>query len=195
MANPFASERLQLRAFEPNDLPALHAYLNYPELAGRRYVSWRFPSETPISKSQVEDALKSWSGGEKELHLAVTLQEDGTLIGHASYDWGWDALCPEVEIVISPAYQYQGYGSEVLNLLLDYLFNYTPAHNISGGIASWNAEAQQFAQKHGFVPCGRLRRMGMRQRDFYDWLGFELLRPAWLDRSQVGGARWPWKEH
>jgi RimJ/RimL family protein N-acetyltransferase len=188
MADPFQTDRLRLRAFEPDDLPALQAYLNYSDLTGRRYLPWRFPSEVPLSKSQVEEVLKHWAEAEKAFHLAITLQSDGTLIGHANCDWGWDAHCPEIDLVIAPAYQFQGYGSETLKLLLDYLFGYTPAHSVGSGMAGWNQEAFQFALKHGFTHSGSLRRAGMIAGQFYDWLGVDILRPEWQDRAQKGGA-------
>lgn len=188
MFAPFRSERLQLRAFEPEDISALHAYLNYPELNGRRGLPWRYPNEQPFSKAQIEQLLKRWAAGEKEFHLAVTLREDGTLIGHANCDWGWDAHCPDIDLVISPAYQFQGYGSEVLALLLDYLFGYTPAHCIGTGTPDWNHEGIRFARKHGFKPNGAVRRVGLRQGQGYDWLGLDLLRPEWQARTGKGGA-------
>lgn len=187
MPGPFETDRLRLRAFEPEDLPALHAYLNYPELTGRRYLPWRFPADLPLSKAQVENLLKRWSEGEKEFHLAITLREDGTLIGHANCDWGWDAHCPEIDLAISPAYQFQGYGSEVLILLLNYLFDQTPAHSISSGMASWNRDAKNFALKHGFTQSGAMRRAGLRKGAFYDWLGVDILRPEWLTLASKGG--------
>ena len=188
MFDPFRTERLQLRAFEPDDLTALHAYLNYPELAGRRGLPWRFPGEVPLSRQQVEGVLKHWAEGENEFHLAVTLREDSTLIGHANCDWGWDAHCPEIEVVISPAYQFQGYGSELLTRLLVYLFENTPAHSLGGGLASWNQEALKFTRKHGFTHSGTMRRAGLRNGQAYDWLGVDLLRPEWLARTPKGGA-------
>ena len=188
MPDPFTTERLRLRALEPEDHAALHAYLNYPELRGRRCLPWRFPNEQPLSKAQVEHLLQHWAKGEKELHLAVTLRQDGSLIGHANCDWDWDAHCPEIDLAISPAYQFQGYGSEVVTALLAYLFENTPAHSISSGMASWNQEALSFALNHGFTHSGRMRRAGLRNGQFYDWLGVDILRPEWLARSQKGGA-------
>lgn len=186
--DPFQTDRLVLRAFEPADITALHAYLNYPDLTGRRYLPWRIAGEIPLSEAQVEELLKCWSEGEKEFHLAITLRDDGTLIGHANCDWGWDAHCPEIDMVISPAYQLVGYGSEVLTLLLDYLFGYTPAHSIGSGMASWNQAALKFAVKNGFTHSGTMRRAGLRNGQYYDWLGVDILRPEWLDRIQKGGA-------
>jgi RimJ/RimL family protein N-acetyltransferase len=188
MTDPFQTDRLRLRAFEPDDLSALHAYLNYPELTGRRYISWRSPGELPLSKEQVENLLKRWSEREKEFHLAVTFRDDDTIVGHANCDWGWDSHCPEVDLVISPAYQFQGYGTEVLKLLLDYLFNHTPAHSVGSGMASWNQVAFEFAMKNGFTHSGTMRRVGFWDGQFFDWLGVDILRPEWLDRSKKGGA-------
>jgi RimJ/RimL family protein N-acetyltransferase len=188
MADPFQTDRLRLRAFEPEDLPALHTYLNYSDLTGRRYLPWRFPGEMPLSRAQVEAVLKCWAEAEKAFHLAITLQSDGTLIGHANCDWGWDAHCPEVDLVIAPAYQFQGYGSETLALLLSYLFGYTPAHSVGSGMAGWNRDALHFALKYGFTKSGTMRRAGMVDGQFYDWVGVDILRPEWLARSQKGGA-------
>ena len=188
MPGPFETDRLRLRAFEPEDLPALHTYLNYPEMIGRRCLPWRFPNEQPLSKVQVEKLLQRWAEGDKEFHLAVTLREDGTLIGHANCDWSWDAHCPDIDLAISPAYQYQGYGSEVLVPLLDYLFGYTPAHCIGTGMPDWNHEGIKFARKHGFSPNGVMRWAGLRDGQVYDWLGMDLLRPEWLARTGKGAA-------
>jgi RimJ/RimL family protein N-acetyltransferase len=188
MPDPFQTDRLRLRAFEPEDLSTLHAYLNYPELTGRRYIPWRTPGELPLSKGQVEDLLKHWSEGEKEFHLAVTLRDDDTIIGHANCGWGWDSHCPEIDLVISPAYQFQGYGSEVLALMLDYLFGHTPAYSVGSGMASWNQAALKFAQKNGFTHSGTMRQVGLRDGQFYDWLGVDILRPEWIAISQKEGT-------
>jgi len=184
--NLFQGGRIFLRAFEPQDLPAFHAYLNQPDLIGRRYIPWRFPSDLPLSLAQAEAILKTWAEGEHQLHTAIVLQQDETLIGHANAGWRWDRHCPNLDLVISPAYQQQGYGSEVLELLLAYFFENTPAHSLDGGMENWNQPAQSFAHKHGFTHSGTIRRTGLRQGAYYDWLNYDLLRPEWLDRK--GGA-------
>jgi RimJ/RimL family protein N-acetyltransferase len=185
--SPFETECLRLRAFEPDDVTSLYAYLNQPDLAGRRYIPWKFPDKVPLSKQQVEDVIKNWIEGEKQFHLAITLRDDGTLIGHANCAWRWDIHCPSIDVVISPAYQQRGFGSEVLHLLLDYFFDNTQAHSISSGMGSWNQGALQFALKHGFKHSGVLRRAGLRDGQIYDWYGVDILRPEWLARSQKRG--------
>ncbi len=183
---PFQGERVSLRAFEPEDKPGLHAFLNHPDLTGKRYIPWRFPREIPLSAKQVEKILEKWGEEEKAVHLAVVLRESQELIGHAFIEWGWDPHCPDMAIVIAPDHQRRGYGSEVLNLLLDYLFKSTSAHNVSSWMAEWNQAARGFVQKHGFQESGRWRRDGLRNGVFYDGVPVDILRPEWQQRA--GGS-------
>ena len=180
----FAGETVALRPFEPDDLPALAAYLNQPELAGRRCIPWSFPELPPLSQGQVQAIIQKWGEAESALHLAVVRLDGQELVGHAECDWDWDPHCPSVSVVIAPAHQRHGYGSEVLSLLLRYLFEYTPAHVVSGWIAAWNQPALQFAAHHGFQAAGRMRRAGMVQGRPFDMIITDLLRAEW---QQAGG--------
>jgi RimJ/RimL family protein N-acetyltransferase len=180
----FESDHLLLRPFEPSDAPALLALLNHPELAGRRGLPWGFNEELPLTASQVEKVLDKWGGDDESLHLAVVLRASQELIGHAELERGWDPHAPALWLLIAPAHQRQGYGSEVLRLLLDYYFNNTPAHNVSLWAADWNQPALAFARKHGLRECGLWRRDGLRGGAYVDSLGFEILRPEWQARKE-----------
>jgi RimJ/RimL family protein N-acetyltransferase len=179
MDSPFHSDRLALRPFEPEDVPALSAYLNRPDLAGRRYVPWDTPELAPLSRRQVEEIYQKWSQREKGLLLAIVRRESGDPIGHAECDWEWDPHCPSMSVVIAPVHQRQGYGSEALALLLNYTFAYLPAHVVTAWMADWNQPARQFAARHGFREAGRMRRVGMRQGRYFDLVVADLLRSEW----------------
>jgi len=185
---PFQGEQISLRAFESEDVAALHAYLNHPELTGRRYIPWGFQGDLPLSKKQVESIYNKWSEEKDGVHLAVLLRGTLEMIGHAECDWGWDPLCPQVSVVIDPTHQRNGYGSEVLETLLAYLFKNTPAHNINGWMAEWNHAARQFAQIHGFKESGRWRRDGIRDGKIYDGILVDIIRPEWVERVGPGGG-------
>jgi RimJ/RimL family protein N-acetyltransferase len=180
----FQGESVTLRPFEPEDISTLHAYLNHPELVGRRYLPSGFSDTVPLSRKQVEAIYEKIIGFEDGIHLAVTLTESGKLVGHAGCDWGWDMHCPDVYLVIAPDYQCQGRGSEVLELLLRYLFEHTPAHVVTGWLADWNAGGLAFLKKHGFQGAGRSRRAGIRQGSYFDYVVADLLRQEWLQRSK-----------
>lgn len=183
----FESERVILRALETQDVDGLLAFLNHPALAGRRYLPWGYPGELPLSRRQVEKAVEKWSGEERGVRLAVTLRVGGELIGHAGMSWGWDPHCPDVSLVIAPAHQRQGYGSETLALLLGYLFANTAAHNVSSWMGDWNQAALDFAGAHGFQECGRWRRDGLRRGEYCDTVQVDMLKPEWLARQKEVG--------
>jgi RimJ/RimL family protein N-acetyltransferase len=189
MPNPFQSERIALRPFEPADLPALWDHLNHPDLAGCRYIPYQFPETAPLSQKQVEEICARWAEEKTGFHFAIVRRDTQALIGHAEVEWGWDAHAPGFALVIAPAHGRRGYGSEVLDLLLHYLFGHTPAHNVSAWFADWNEPARHFLERHGFSEGGGMRRVGVRAGRYYDLLMADLLRPEW--QAQSGGRHAP----
>lgn len=181
MKSPFEGDSIILRPVEPGDVPGLQAILNHPGLAGRRHIPWRFPEIAPLSREQVEAIVQSWNRDERAFHMAVERKGNDGLIGVAECDWGWDPHCPSVAVVIAPDSQRQGYGSEALNLLLEYLFGNTPAHSIGCWTAEWNEPALRFAERHRFRLNGRMRRAGIREGRYFDVLVADILRPEWLE--------------
>jgi RimJ/RimL family protein N-acetyltransferase len=186
MSLAFQGKLVTLRAFEPEDVPTLHTYLSHPDLIGRRYIPWESSEIFPLSRNQVEGIYSSWADEKKGIHLAVVLSESQELVGHAECDWGWDPHCPSISLVIAPAHQRKGYGSEVLNLLLRYLFEHTQAHNVSCWIADWNQAGRLFMEEHGFQECGRMRRVGIHEGKYFDFIITDLLRREW-EQTEKGG--------
>ena len=177
---------LILRPFSSEDVPELHHYLNHPDLSGRRYIDWDFEDTLSLSQTQVGKLIEKWN--EKEHGFCYAVARTGpepTLIGHAEANWGWDPHTPNCSVVISPEHQRQGYGSQVLALLLDYMYGFTIAHNISNWIADWNTPALQFAEKNGFRQVGLIRRDTIRYGKFVDAVVVDILRPEWKERSHA----------
>ncbi|MEK7788215.1 MAG: GNAT family protein [Chloroflexota bacterium] len=185
--SPFHGNSILLRPFEPEDIATLHTYINHPDLMGRRYLSWGTPDFAPLSKKQVGHVYESWSEDKNALHLAVVLKDGEHAIGHAECDWGWDTLCPSLSVVIAPARQRNGYGSEVMRLLLHYAFEYLPGHSVACWVADWNEAGRALLKAHGFAESGRMRRAGIRQGRYFDMITADLLRPEWLNAT-VGQA-------
>jgi RimJ/RimL family protein N-acetyltransferase len=179
----FQTEQIKLRPFEPEDAPVLRAYLNHPKLSGRRYLPHGFPDQVPLSLNQVTAIIKKWGEKEREAHLAVELSDKSELVGHVEFEWGWDPQAPWVSLVIARQHQRQGYGVQVANLLLEYLFEYTPAHNVSGWMADWNRAGRSFAEKLGFKESGRSRREGYRSGAYFDGILVDILRPEYKARG------------
>lgn len=180
----FQGNSVALRPFEPDDVPALQAYLSHPDLEGRRYLPSGFSELVPLSRKQVEAVCEKMAGSEDGINMAVILPGSGLLVGHAGCDWGWDRHCPDLFLVIAPDQQRHGFGSEVIALLLRFVFEHTPAHVVTGWVSDWNAAGLQFLEKHGFQQAGRSRRAGIRHGSYYDVVVADLLRQEWLSRSK-----------
>jgi len=174
-----ATDRIVLRAFESTDLEALRAYLNEASMIGRRYIPWKIRDLAPLTVKQTEGVLDAWAEEKKGFTLAIALQETGELVGHAGCNWHWDAHCPGIDLAISPAHQRRGVGAEVAKLLLAYLFENTPAHNVSSWASDWNEAAMGFARSLGFTESGRIPRCGIRDGRFVEDVIFDMLRPEW----------------
>ncbi len=180
----FQTEQLKLRPFEMGDAPGLQAYINHPKLGGRRYIPQGFPDEVPLSLNQVEAIIKKWGQEDREAHLAIELSDRQELIGHTEFEWGWDPQAPWVSIVIARQHQRQGYGTVILRLILEYLFDNTPAHNVSGWVADWNQAGRSFAKKIGFQESGRSRREGFRAGAYFDGILVDVLRPEYQAKGR-----------
>lgn len=182
----FSNGAITLRRFTPEDAPDLHSYLNHPGLAGCRYIDWDIEDTLPLSQTQVGKLIEKWN--EKEHGFCYAIARTGPepiLIGHAEANWDWDPHSPNCSVVISPEYQRQGYGSQVLALLLDYLYGFTIAHNISNWIAEWNTPALLFAEKNGFKRVGLIRRDNFQHGKFVNAVVVDILRPEWKERSHA----------
>jgi RimJ/RimL family protein N-acetyltransferase len=181
----FSSEHILLRPFTKEDSPPLHAALNHPELTARRYIPWEFDDELPLSLEQTEKVIEKWLEMEEGFAYAVVRQGDQTLVGHTVTRWDWDPHMPDIAAVIYPEAQRQGLGTQALTIALDYLFNFTIAHNVSNGIEEWNTPAISFAEKMGFTRVGVLRRETYRGGKFYDDIILDILRPEWKERRHA----------
>jgi RimJ/RimL family protein N-acetyltransferase len=183
--SPFHADRIILRPIEVEDAATLHAWFNHPDLLGRRYMPWDVSEGMPLSMQQVEAIVQKWAAPEKAMHLIVMLREHKIPVGYAECDWGWDTHTQSISVVIAPSYQRKGYGSEVLLLLLHYLFTSTPVHHVGCWIAHWNEAGRRFVERHGFQENGAMRRAGIREGRFYDLIMADILRPEWA--AMTGG--------
>ena len=185
----FHTDHVLLRAWEPGDAEGLHSLLNHPALLGRRYLPHGFPDGLPLSLPQIEAVLERWREVREGFHLAAEHLTSGQVIGYAEADWSRDPHVPEVTVAVDPYQQRKGYGSEILDLALTYLFEQTVAHAVHAWYADWNQAAARFLARHGFQEAGRMRRAGLRQGTFYDLVAADMLRPEWqAQREEVDDA-------
>ncbi|MFN2146472.1 MAG: GNAT family N-acetyltransferase, partial [Anaerolineales bacterium] len=80
-----------------------------------------------------------------------------------------------------PPHQRKGYGAQAARMGLDYLYNFTMAHNVSNGVSEWNQAGLAFIRKMGFTQVGVRRASEYMGGRFYDVLVFDLLKTEWKE--------------
>ncbi len=146
------SERLWLRPFQSADAPAFAAYRSDPEVA--RYQSW----DAPYSLAQAEQFVAEMSAMppipvNAWYQLAIERKGQQPIMGDCAF-----CLLPpdgrqaEIGFSLARAYQGQGYATEAVRRLLDYLFGDLGLHRVR---AICDAENE--------ASCRLLARVGMRR--------------------------------
>lgn len=72
-------------------------------------------------------------------------------------------------------YLSKGYGTEAINLILDYGFNYMNLHNIKLHVLSFNERALKCYKKCGFKETGKIRENKFINGRYYDTISMDIL--------------------
>ena len=112
-----------------------------------------------------------------ELNFAIINLENDELIGNCSIkNISYLHRIAELGIFIGiEANRNKGYGAEVLNLLLDYGFNYLNMNNIMLNVKSFNERAIACYKKVGFKEFGRRRESYFLNGKYYDDIQMDIL--------------------
>ena len=152
---------VRLRPVSPEDLPALLAILDEPEVA--RW--WRRAEWERVDE---KDALT----------LAIELNAAGTVAGCIQYteETDPDYFSAAVDIFVGTAAQGRGVGPDAMRTLVAWLFDVRGHHRLTVDPAAENARAIHVYEKLGFRPVGALRRYERVEDDIWrDALLMELL--------------------
>ncbi len=122
---------------------------------------------------------REWlSQNSSQSQFAIIRAEDDKLIGNC----GIQAIdqsrqCAEVGLFIGDEEnRNKGYGQDVLNILLNYGFNYLNLNNIMLKVFSFNEGAISCYKKVGFKEIGRRRQSYYLKGKFYDDVFMDILR-------------------
>jgi|GEM_PF-149952 len=122
---------------------------------------------------------REWIGrNSSQYQFAIVLLENDKLIGNCGFH-GIDHLrqCAEVGLFIGDEEnRNKGYGEEVLNLLIDYGFDYLNLNNIMLRVFAFNERAISCYKKVGFKEIGRRRQAYYLKGKFHDEVFMDILR-------------------
>lgn len=146
----FKSQNITLRALEPNDLEWLFHLENdenYWHLSNIHQ-----PFSEYILKQYIDSAhLDIYEA--KQLRLVISHQSQNVGIIDL-FDFDPFHKRAGVGIIIQKEFQNNGFGTQALQLLIDYAFNYLKLHQLFANITSDNQASITLFQNLGFIISG-----------------------------------------
>lgn len=185
-------KRLQLRDWTLDDLDEFAYWLQpghrWQELDGP-YYKGATAEEIPAIIARIRARIETGNFSVPRQNLIIAHAEHNRLIGQVSRYWiseetNW--LAAGISIY-NPALWSQGYGAEALALWTTYLFNAFP-QIVRLDLQTWsgNIGMMKLATKLGYQLEGRFRKARIVGGDYYDALGYGVLREEWGARHPNG---------
>lgn len=181
--------RVALRPVEKSDLPAFTSWFSRYEL--QRSMT---PGAIRLVNTDAEEAWYRSMQDAKDtwLYAAEALddphQPDGRLIGSTSlFQVNAKNRSAMFGIAVAdPAMRGKGYGSEMIDLMLEWGFWELNLHRIELRVMEFNEGAIALYERKGFEHDGRLRQAIWREGRYWDELVMSVLQPEWTPPRSVG---------
>lgn len=124
--------------------------------------------------------------------FSIVTQGGDRLIGACGY-WNTDSTQRQSEVIIMIGdrnHLGKGYGTEAMNLLLEFGFNVRNLHSIRLRVYSFNERGIRSYEKCGFKPAGRLREAGRINGEYYDEINMDILEQEYraLKAARTAGS-------
>jgi RimJ/RimL family protein N-acetyltransferase len=168
-------ELVELRPVTEDDYPALQVAMDDPDVV-------RFTG----SRGEIgEEAARKWyrTRGEQtdRVDLAIVDKATGGVVGEAVLnEWSPEDESCNFRILIGPAGQGRGLGTEATRLIVGYGIEQLGLHRIELGVYAFNPRAQRAYEKAGFVTEGVRRDALKWDGEWVDEIVMAVLAPDWL---------------
>ncbi|MEV0803322.1 GNAT family protein [Kribbella sp. NPDC050281] len=167
-------ELVVLRPLDEGDYEPMAAAMADPEVA--RLTG----SHGEIGEERAREWMRTRKDQTDRLDLAIVDKATGAVVGEAVLnDWDPDNQCCNFRILIGPAGQGRGLGTEATRLIVGYGIEEIGLHRISLGVYAFNPRAQRAYEKAGFVVEGRLRDSLLWEGQWVDEIVMSVLAPDW----------------
>jgi diamine N-acetyltransferase len=171
-STPFlTSQRIYLRPFEKDDLSVLRTWSNDVEIRALT------GEVTPMSSAAADRYYERLTADDTRIWFAVVLRENDRMIGETGllrifYPW----RTADLSIIIGDKFCWRkGYGTEAIQLIMDYAFGALALHRLSIGVVGFNQHALQFYEKAGFKREGIQRDGYFHNHQFSDFVMMSIL--------------------
>jgi len=168
-------KNVNLRVMEKEDLSLYMEWANNPEFWGE------YLRLLQISRTEIEKAFEKDSPFESKTFIAE--KKDGSKIGGVRH---FNMLHPmgkflEIGFALVPSERGKGYCTEVVKIMVDYLFLSKDIVRIQAHTDLMNVASQKVLEKVGFKKEGTLRKFSFIRGEWRDGLLYSILREEWKE--------------
>lgn len=174
------SQRFMLQAFQPNDQAFVFEGLSHPDVIRYYGVQFHTYEATRIQMEWFEHIIKENSG---QWWKIVNLQTGERLGAIGMNNYQPQHRCTEIGYWLLPQFWKKGIISEVLPLMLQYLFADRKMHRVAATVEEGNEASSRILEKAGFVLEGVQRDCEFKNGAFITLKWYSLLEDEW--RLQV----------
>lgn len=137
----------------------------------------------PLTRMWEEDWLENLKDRTDTIIFSISLLDD-THIGNCGlHAIDWKNRFGEAGITIGEKeYQGKGYGTEAMEILLEYGFNTVNLNRIQLRVYDFNIRAIKSYRNIGFIEEGRLRKAIFNKGEYHDILMMSILREEWNNK-------------
>lgn len=156
------------------------------------------------SRGEQEDGIEHWAERDENATFLVCVDDEDaprghpdddetTVVGsfnarHVDGDRAW------LSYWLVPEYQSEGYGREMAEVGIDYVFEQYGVHGVSAGAYEFNDASRGLLEAMGFTQVARRREARYIDGDYYDEVQYDVLRREWMDdddgdRGAAGSER------
>ena len=166
------NEHISLRALEPEDLNFLFNVENDES-------NWELSNtQTPFSKNTLKQYLENAHQDIYEIKQFrfVICNKENTQIGMIDlFEFDPKNKRIGVGLLILDKFQNQSYGSQALNLIIEYAFSTLNVHQIFANISSNNKKSISLFKKFNFVEVGVKKDWNFNNTTYQDEILFQLI--------------------
>jgi len=160
-------KKVNLCILERSDLPLLQSWMNDIDFVGEF---------EPFAQQSLDRMEKDFDGpGETQIFLIE--DKEGSKLGYIAH---FDSKgCKAIGYMLQPSERRKGYGSEAVQMMVDYLFLNHNIVRIQAETHPDNAGSQRVLQKAGFVKEGLIRKSFFSRGVYRDTAMWSIVRDEW----------------
>ncbi len=172
-------DRIKLGPVKREYVESYLKWLNDPEIT--QYLTFF----RPLTRMMEEDWIENLKNQNDTIVFGIIITDENDaekLIGNCGlHAIDWKNRVGEVGIIIGEKeYQGKGYGTEAMELLLEYGFKTVNLNRIQLRVYEFNSRAINSYNKIGFVEEGRMRQAMFVNGEYHDTIFMSILQEEWL---------------